>query len=761
MEPGTQISHYEILSAIGKGGMGEVWKARDTRLGREVAIKTLPAEFTENKDHLARFQREAQAASALNHPNICIVHDLDEHAGQPFIVMELLRGESLKEKLARGPVAIDQALDLGMQLADGLDAAHNEGIIHRDIKPANIFITERGTAKLLDFGLARVQFAASAAAPTVDDITNAGAVLGTISYMSPEQARGEELDARSDLFSLGVVFYEMTTGQPAFLGNTTAVIFDRIFNKTVEPPSRFNRDLPQGLDAILEKLLAKDRDHRSSSARELRAHLERVKQDSESRRVASQIAPKSEDPRKSIAVLPFENHSGDKDNEYFSDGLTEEIITDLSQIRSLRVISQNSSMQLKGSGKDLKAMANELNVRYLLQGGVRKAGNAVRVTAQLVDPIKDEYLWAEKYSGKLEDIFEIQEQISRQIVDALKMKLSPQEDEKLAARPIDNVKAFECYHRARQEIYKFTEDGLDRALELIQTALDTVGDNELLYAAQGTAYWQYWNAALNTDESNIDRAEKCARRVFDLNPDSAAGHVLFAMVRHAQGRIADAVRSYKRGLAADPGSLYASLELSRIYSFAGYESGSYSLNAQALAVDPLSAIAHTSRLATELVFGRDDVVRQDGPRLIRSMPEFAMLRIATAMSFVYDQQPGRALEILDAMPEEGASTLGGRLCSALKLALEGQRTEAVERLGSESMAPARNVEWGSWWMGECYAFIDESDLAIDWLKNAFRRGFFNYPYFSKYSPFRRKLDGNPRYQELLGKVKTAWEQFKP
>ena len=480
---GQNISHYEILALIGKGGMGEVWKARDTNLGREVAIKTLPPEFAENTDHLSRFRREARAASALNHPNICIVHDLDEHSGQPFIVMELLRGQSLKDKLEGGSLPIDQALDIVMQLADGLDAAHSAGIIHRDIKPANIFITDRGTAKLLDFGLARVQVAASAGAPTVDDITNSGTVLGTVSYMSPEQARGEELDARSDLFSLGVVLYEMMTGKSAFTGNTSAVIFERLFNKVLDPPTRLNPKVPKELDMLVEGLLAKNRNQRSSSARDLRTTIERIKASSGVRSISQPKAGK-----KSIVVLPFENMSADADNEYFSDGLTDELITDLSQIRSLRVISQNSSMQLKGSEKDLKTVASDLNVRYVLAGTVRKAANAVRVTVRLIDPVEDEQLWAEKYSGKLEDIFEIQEQISRKIVDALKMRLSPQEDRKLRERPIDNIEAVECYHRAQREIYRFTKEGLDRALELIQNALEIVGDNELLYAARGSVY---------------------------------------------------------------------------------------------------------------------------------------------------------------------------------------------------------------------------------------------------------------------------------
>jgi len=752
---GTKLAHYEITGHLGTGGMGEVWKARDFNLGREVAIKTLPPEFAANTGHLSRFRREARAASALNHPNICIVYELGEHDGQPFIVMELLRGETLRERLERGPLPIDEALDLGMQLADGLDAAHCEGIIHRDIKPANIFITNRGPAKLLDFGLARAQSAAPEDAPTLG-VTSAGTVMGTVSYMSPEQARGEKLDVRSDLFSLGVVFYEMLSGQPAFTGNTSAVVFERLFNKVLEPLTRLNSGIPKDLDTLVEGLLAKDRNRRSSSAREVKTALGRLKSG-----LASRPTVASNSEKKSIAVLPLENLSADANNEYFSDGLTEEIITDLSQIRSLRVISRNSSMQFKGSGKNLRTISADLDVRYLLTGSVRKSGNAVRVAVQLIDPLGDEHLWSEKYSGKLEDIFEIQEQISRKIVDALRLRLSPQEEQKLAARPIDNVKAFECYHRARREIYKFTEDGLDRALQLIQTALDMVGDNELLYAAQGTVHWQYFNSGLRPDKAEIDRAEECARRVFKINPDSAAGHALMGQVRHAQRRFAEAVRSFKRALTADPSNHYAAVELARIYSFAGYESGLESLNEQALAVDPLSAVAHMARLAAALLFGHSDVARREGAGLVQTMPDFPMLRLSYMISLVYAEQTGAALNILEVMPCQGASNLAGHLCMAWKLALRSERTRAIEYLNGPSMAPARNYEWGSWWAAECCAFIGEVDMALDWLDNSLECGNFNYPYFSKHGHLLRKLDGNPRFQKLLSKVKTAWEEFEP
>ncbi len=751
---GTRLAHYEITSHVGTGGMGEVWKALDTNLGREVAIKTLPAEFARNSDHLARFRREARAASALNHPNICVVHDLGEHDGQLFIVMELLRGETLRERLERGPMPIDEALDLARQLADGLDAAHKEGILHRDIKPANIFITDRGIAKLLDFGLAQAQTAASDAAPTMD-ITAAGTVMGTVSYMSPEQARGEKLDARSDLFSLGVVFYEMLTGKPAFAGNTTAVIFDQLFNKVVESPTRLNSKIPKELERILHGLLEKDPDHRASSARDLKTSIVRLRRDSGAR-----PATRPDSEEKSIVVLPFENLSPDQDNEYFSDGLTDEIITDLSQIRNLRVISRSSSMQLKGSSQDLKTVATQMNVRFVLEGSVRKAGNAVRVTAQLVDPESNRQLWAEKYSGKLEDIFEIQEQISRKIVDALKMRLSPEEDRQLAARPIDNLEAFECYQRARYEIYKFTGDGLDRARDLIETAIALVGDNELLYASLGTVYWQYVNAAIKPDDGYIARAEELARKVFSLNPDSAPGHALMGMVRQNQGRPQEAVLSFKRAVAIDPNDPYALGEMLRVYMCVGADEEGRRAYAAALKADPLQVILHTALVALELWSGHHDVVQTEGLRYLRAMPDFSIMRWEVAISFIESRKLHDAVQVLRALPET-TPTIAGQACRFLRLALEGQPGDAKACFDPDLLARARNVEYWSFMVSECYAFIDELDLSMNWLDAAFRKGFWNYPYIARNSTIFRKLDGDPRFQKVLAQMKTAWEQFEP
>ena len=689
LSPGARLGPYDLQSRLGGGGMGEVWKAYDAKLQRTVAIKVLH----ETADAASRILAEARAASALNHPHICTIHDVGDAAGQSFIVMEHVEGKPLSELIPSDGLPPASVIRYGTQIADALAHAHAHDIVHRDIKSANVVITPDGRAKVLDFGVAEKLAAAEAAAVTMTRAATAqpGLLVGTLAYMAPEQLRGEAATPRSDIWALGVLLYEMASGRLPFEGTTqTAVIAAIVKDSPAALPSRASA----GLRTVVQRCLQKEPGQRYGHSAAVHAALEAIQSGTADAASAAAVVPVASEAA-SIAVLPFTNMSADPEQEHFSDGLTDEVIADLSGIRALRVISQTSAMRFKGTDKDLRTVARELNVRYVLQGSVRRAGANLRVTAQLIDPETDSNVWAHKYSGSIDDVFGIQEEISRKIVAALQMQLSPEEDKKLAERPFDNVEAFECYHRARQQIYTFSEQGLDRAIELIDEAAAIVGDHELLHATKGTVYFQYVNAALKDDHDYIALAEESARRVFALKPDSPHGLALLGLVRMLQSRQPESVRLFNRALALDPHSWYAIVELGRIHHCAGRFSEARTQYSAGLAVDPMSPILRGALLSNDLMAGHLDIALRELPALMQAAPPFGYLRYTYALSLIAAGRVAEALAVLEAMPEEPAPTIAGRCCVFLKLALEGRREQAAASIGEAMSRRARRVEWWS------------------------------------------------------------------
>jgi serine/threonine protein kinase len=740
---GRTVSHYRVLEKLGEGGMGVVYEAEDTRLGRRVALKFLPDHLAGDHDALARFEQEARAASALNHPHICTIYDVDEAGGRPFIAMERLDGDSLRQRLARGRMGVPAVVQASIELADALDAAHAQGIVHRDIKPDNVVLTARG-AKLLDFGIAKlVSEQVAAAAATAMGAATGAAAIGTVAYMSPEQARGESLDARSDLFSLGVVLYEMATGVPPFCGGTAGAMLAEILTAVPASPARLNPDVPRDLERIVNKLLEKDRALRYQSARDVRVDLERLRRGLE----APTRGPQPRPEQASIVVLPFDNLSPDPDNAFFADGLTEEIIADLSRVRALRVISRTSAMVFKGSQKSVPAIARELHVRYVLEGSVRRAGTQLRITAQLIEADADTHLWAEKYAGTLDDVFELQERLSRRIVEGLQLTLSRDEQRRMAARLIANVEALDAYLRARQEMYRLTEASLARAAVLAGQALEITGPNALLYALLGEIEFLCHDQGIRADAETLARAEAYVSRALAVTPDCASA-------LRVKGYLA--VR--RADMAAGIGALHGALSVEQtaencmFLAFVEAEAGripeAESHAEMSVALDPLSSLGYWSHAVAALLAGRFDLACE------RMHTAAALARGEPFMSFfvgICSAYAGRMDQALAGFASAAGCAPGpAGMAAIFAAALRGDRPAVIAGLAQESFRDyAQQDKEISWWLAAACAQVGEEDEALAWLARTIDLGFFNHRFLAGLDPFLARLRGTARFDALI------------
>ncbi len=540
--------------------MGVVYEAEDTHLGRRVALKFLPQEMAQDAQLLERFQREARAASALNHPSICTIHAIEQHERQPFIVMELLEGQTLSQMMGRQPFAIEKLLGMAIQIADALESAHAKGIVHRDIKPANIFVTLSGQVKILDFGLAKMERGEGGAGAVsqmetlvaTDELTKAGATVGTVSYMSPEQARGQLVDARTDLFSLGTVLYQMATGTLPFPGDTSAIIFDAILNRDPLPVEAVNGTVPREFGRILEKLLEKDRNLRCQSATELKTDLLRLKRDLESgRRHAAEVSDSKagtvRNAAKSLAVLYFENLSGVKEDEYLRDGITEDIITELSKIRGLNTFSRPTVLAFRDKTVTPAQVGQQLKAAYVLTGTLRRAGTRLRITTQLVDTQTDFPLWSERYDREMKDVFEVQDEIARKIAEALRVTLSPQELEALAIKPTENLQAYDLYLRGKRYARRQTRQDLEFALQMFESAVAMDPSFALAYAACANACAMFY-CNYSRDISWIERAREASGKAVALHWELPEVQVSQAWVLYATELHDEAVRMVRKAI---------------------------------------------------------------------------------------------------------------------------------------------------------------------------------------------------------------------
>jgi len=738
---GNTVSHYKILDKLGEGGMGEVYLAEDKKLRRKAVLKFIQPKLTSDKNVRERFEREAQAAAALNHPNIVTIYEIEQHEGQTFIAMEHVEGLALREEIANGPMEIDRIVAIAQQVCAGLGEAHEAGIVHRDIKPENIIVSSSGRVKILDFGLARMK--------GITKLTKDASTLGTLKYMSPEQYQNKKVDHRTDIWSLGVVLFEMLTGRLPFEGDYEAAVMYAVVNEEPKSAHTLRQDIPEKYEKIVSKCLEKNPENRYQSMQEV---LEELKKSIPSRSI-------SEKKEKSIVVLPFEDISPGRDNEYFSDGLTEEIITDLSHIHDLLVISRSSAMTFKGTKKTIPEIARAVNVRYVLEGSVRKVGNNLRITAQLIDAANDVHLWAEKYSGTLDDVFDIQEKVSRSIVDEIQLHLTPEEEARIRERKIENIEAYEYYLRARREIYKLTREGLDNALRYLNKGLDIVGENVLLYACMGNVYFQYWNYGVWPDKHNIQKAEECAQRVFELEPDSKHGHFLLGLMQTFINP-PQALLHFERVLSEDPYHSETLLWLSIYVVFQGKQTVAEKLLERLTKVDPLNTIVKILPGNLHFYCGRWELAVENLKKVYDSDPEHFIAQFHYAKALAYTNRLEEAYVITDNLVNKMPEDMRVHFFRLYKFAFQGKKSDVLKSVNKEILNWARRDWMICLWLSEIFSLVHESDDAFNWLRQAVNLGFINYPFLNEYNPFLIEIRKEVRFQKLMEEIKPKWESFK-
>ena len=749
---GQTIGHYQILAKLGEGGMGEVYRATDTTLGRDVALKVLPATLARDPARIERFRREARAVAALNHPHIVTIYSVEHAEGVHFLTMELVEGESLDRKVMSTGLPVGQILTLAMEIADALAAAHEKGIVHRDLKPGNIMVTAAGRVKVLDFGLAKMAADSASEQETIAQ-TSEGVVLGTMPYMSPEQVEGRAVDARTDIFSLGVVLYELSTGSRPFAGRSQAALVSAILRDTPAVVTARRQDIPSELGRLISRCLEKDRERRLQTAKDVRNEAEEIRRVRTSAPAAPRVTAAAAPERASIVVIPFANLSPDPENEYFSDGLTEEIIADLSKVKALRVISRTSSMQLKGGKKDVRTIGRELDVRYVLDGSVRKAGNSLRITAQLIEAATDAHVWSEKYSGTIDDVFEVQERVSREIVKALDITLTSDEHRELGERPTHDVRAFQLFLQARQELRRYAPA---RAVALFGEAIRIEGETPALMSILTAAKVAEVRAGVGGDRNPLDEAEREARDLLARVPGAPYGHSLLGQVFYERGRLTEAVQHCRVAIERQPNDSDTGMYLWMALIAAGQDSEMLDAARQMVAYDPLSPF---SSLATGVSYWFIGQAEQGIPDIRKALEIDPQNLIAHwAMGYTY-AQVGRlddAARHARIANDLAADVVYTRQVLALVDGLEGRSQAALDRIAAIDVEPLDAHQ--RFHLAESFIAAGAIDRGMDLLERSVS-GFHPYPYLATYCRFLDPVRGTPRFDAVLAEARQLTDAF--